>query len=71
MAGRKTRVIGPLFALRLQKCLFSDHYEEMLRASRRLSAPMINKERSGGMEVDGGSSAACYDDEKGAVMTIR
>ena len=27
---------------------------------------MINKERSGGMEVDGGSSAACYDDDEGA-----
>ena len=26
---------------------------------------MINKERSGGMEVDGGSSAACYDDDEG------
>ena len=27
---------------------------------------MIKKERSGGMEVDGGSSAACYDDDEGA-----
>ena len=38
----------------------------MWTASRRLSAPMINKERSGSMEVDGGSSAACYDDDEGA-----
>ena len=71
MAERKTRVIGPQIALDPQKVISETNASRMVDS---FSAPIgavdqqEEKWRNGGRW---GSSAACYDDEKGAAMTIR